>query len=156
MALPPLLRSFGSSYHHSVRLAPEGESPVFYRSSNYLQASVEIEALFEGSVERVVEWFLPALPPWFSLLAFFPDTLVFLGLVVAFDTLELLPVDGITCASSGLAVLGWLSVDGITPPEGGCASSDAALGKLAVDGVICASSADSICEGSKSMIRLRL
>ena len=59
--------------------------------------SVGLEILFEGSVGRVVERFLSALPPRFPLLTFDPDALVFLGLVVALDALDLLPVDCLIC-----------------------------------------------------------
>ena len=44
------------------------------------------------------------------------------------------PSVGYLCCPPYVA-LDWLYVDGITPPVGGCASSDAALGLLAVDGM---------------------
>ena len=91
-----------------------------------------------------MERFLSGLPPRLPLLTFEPDALVFLCLMVAFAALELLPVDCLVF--SGLAARGWLSIDGIISSEDSCASSDGALGRLAVDGVICASSADSVLE----------
>ena len=49
---------------------------------------VEEESSPVGRVERVVERFLPVLPPWPPPLTVVPETLVFLGLVKAFDVLE--------------------------------------------------------------------
>ena len=86
-----------------LKLLEGSDGGATYRPS---VGSVELEILFEGSIRRVVERFLSGLPPRFPLLTFDPVALVFLGLVVAFDALELLPVNCLMCASSGLAALG--------------------------------------------------